>query len=358
MKRIAVICAYPKHNPGMYSVDLGLGSIVNTLEKVKVTRFNIQDNYSIKSDLYKLKYNLLYDAAQLENFDKIIIWGDFLLWLLYGKHEILSKQRKNLTYDQIFEKWSNLIFLKNRPDLQKKVIIYGTTLYGINSEQLSNNDYLSMLSELCDNAQSISFRDVFSANFISQISQNKNVSYRVDCAFHFNTDKILKNIQDSPYLCYSFGRSGCDAKLEEFAKEVANSMNLNAVNLNWLDKSGLPGLINKISVIKGSSGLITDIYHCGITGMRESVPVIGIGMGASTISSTLSDKKKEVFFTQSFANQNYIYAESILNPENKTNLIADTCLKLSNSHAHEIINSFIKKKTESDKDSLIFEILN
>ena len=348
MKRIALICAHPKHNPGMLSVDLSFDFLIKQIkDSFEVTKFTVKEDLTLSGEEFSLNYKLLSDLSQLDQFDFIFIWGDFLLWKNYGLNEFLSRKKiKDQTInDNITEKWYSLIMMENRQDLQKKTIIFGTTLYGLNSEQLSDERYRNALVSSCDNSKLMMFRDIFSVNFVSQLSNNKNLYYGLDCALFL--ELISKDIDKQNYICYSFGRSGLNEEFLEFSKTVANKSELELVDISWLDKSGLDGLSKKIDLIKNSSLLITDIYHCSITGIREKTPVIALGRGASTVKTTLDDKKKEIFLTQIFLSQNYIYAEDVLSSKNNLDSLADYAINTANDLiSYNIAQDLLSKQKE------------
>lgn len=316
---IVLICATPAgSNNGMISVDLAFNSIKNHLpDNVNVTRLCAWKSIKKHNDL---EYKELIDITQLENADKIIFWGDFLHWIEYAKKDwtkcFLNKY-PHMSEIEIINKWYELYLLENRIDLQKKVIVFGSTLYGLNSFQLLDKRYKSALTSLYSNALHISFRDILSSNYLGQlINDRKHSLFGCDCALLLEHN--IHKSESSNYFLYSFGRSGSNDVLEKLALDIGNKIGLTPVNLEWLKKGASPDtLFKNLEIIKNSKFVLTDIYHCAVNSYREEIKVICIGNGASTIVNTLSDKKKEIFHLQHLFSNNYFYLENIKENYNK-----------------------------------------
>jgi hypothetical protein len=164
-------------------------------------------------------------------------------------------------------------------------------------------------------------RDLVTANYVSQITENGLANFGCDCAALLEVGHLLNTEYQNqdPYLVYALGRSGHPRKLKAFAESVASELQITAVDMTWLEKgSSIDGTIDKISLLHHAQAVITDIYHCAITAWREGTPVLCIGQGANRVINTLSDKKKELLHLQMFAAQNYIYTEEIIKPGTKS----------------------------------------
>lgn len=366
--KIAVICAYPKFNPGMMSVDFSFDHIVSNIkEQIEFTRFCVDQDYDLSYRDLNLKYINLESVNQLNDFDKIIIWGDFLTWYNYGHYDWLQRQNKKnkkLLNDELIDKWYSCMLFENRKDLQQKTIIFGTTLYGVNSLQLTDQRYYNALTNLYDNSILVLMRDVYSCHFLSEISKNKKIGYGSDCALFLDTNEFYccQSTKNKKYIAYSFGRSNCNAELIHIAKQLSLKLDLELVNVNWLDKSGIDGLLKKICLIKNSEFLLTDIYHCSITGIREKIPVVCFGKGASVPNKSLDDKKKEIFFYQSFLSQNYIFVETVfnalINNIELEKLITKILNVINDKKSNEFAFNLINKRVKLSKEILISHILN
>jgi hypothetical protein len=317
---IALICAYPAgSNHGMLSVDLAFESIKSELDpNINVERFCSWRSLSHNSAVGNLCYTHLYSIEQLEQFDKIIYWGDFLHWIEYGKTDWVGKtldRDPTMDAEQALDLWYQLFLLENRIDLQQKTIVFGSTLYGLNSRQLLDQRYTSALTSLYSNVRLAMHRDIYSQNFLQQLSLNNCVKFGVDCSLLLDLkSKFAPDYVKQPYFVYSFGRSGEDELLTKVVKDISADLSLEPVKIKWLEKgAGLESLFTNLMLISRARFVLTDIYHCSLNSIREHTPTICFGNGADNITGTLSDKKKEIFFHQHFLNNHYIYIESLKN---------------------------------------------
>lgn len=81
----------------------------------------------------------------------------------------------------------------------------------------------------------------------------------------------IQAMSTANYLAFSFGRSGYDRVLNDFAVELATDLKLEPIDIHWLDLSGGENAFaQKSSTIKGASLILTDIYHLGINALRET----------------------------------------------------------------------------------------
>jgi hypothetical protein len=341
---IALICAYPAStNPGMISVDLSFEELLKSIKNLNFTKFCLEK---------KLGYTFLEDTSQLDNYDKIIYWGDFLHWLNYASNDWylrIKKSNPDIDKDELIRKWYSLALLENDKHLQDKCITFGTSLYGINSLQLSNNRYFNSLKNFLINSELVLMRDFLSANLISQITGKQGL-FGCDCAFLLETPNITK--QDSNYIAYSFGRSGYSNELNIFAEKISKISKLPLVKIDWLKKGvSLTDLFDYIKIIKNASFTITDIYHFSITSWRENTPCLCIGKGSSYPRNTLSDKKKEILYMQMFALHNYCYVEKIL--ENDDQYVKESFLNITNLNSNQLIFNFIKNQKDKSLDLLL-----
>jgi hypothetical protein len=366
--KIALICAHPDlANSGMLSVDLAFESLKKYFKSdVEFTRFCSWKDIN-RSGSVPINYQKLENLSDLENFDKIIYWGDFLHWIKYGPSFMSGKgtewyaNQNNISVDKarelLIEKWYSMYLLENRSDLQKKAIVFGGTIYGINSNQLVDNRYKTAISSLYQNAQLVLMRDYVSAFYVSQLFDDKRFSYGCDCAlFLETTEKSTTTTTEESYMVYSFGRCKMTPELEKFAQEIAEKANLKAVKISWLHpQTNINGLLNNLEIIKKSQFAITDIYHFAINCWRENIPTITIGQGSSYPSQgTLSDKKKEVFNTQILAMNYYFYLENILS--NKEKQMQNIVSQIKDKNSLNIVLDNIKFQIDYSKKRLIESI--
>jgi hypothetical protein len=372
--KIALICAVPDlSNSGMLSVDLAFESLRKYLnDDIQIVRFCSWKDI-VREGPIPLYYRRLHDVSQLEEFDKIIYWGDFLHWIKYGPSFMSSKgtswycDQNNLSIEDarhlLTNEWYRLYLLEGRQDLQKKSIVFGGTIYGIDSTQMSNTRYRDALTSMYKNASLVLARDYLSSFFISQLSEQRKFSYGCDCALLLDIDTtVYKNTGSTdPYMVYSFERCKNNDQFERFAIQLAENQKMRAVKIEWLHpKSSVKNLLENLELIKNSKFAISDIYHFSINAWRERVPTLTIGRGNSYPSQgTLGDKKKEIFNSQILAMNYYLFFEDVVSGINNIDkkLFNDCVLKINNTSALDIVFEKIRSQTEYAKKILIEEIL-
>jgi len=359
--KIAVICAFPAQlNPGMLSVDLAFQDVIlSPAESLDVTYFCAEREFDLSIDNNDtfLHYNFLQSQIQLGEFDLIVYWGDFLHWIGYFEHDFsFRSERIDLakTKTQIADLWYQLFFLENKPELQSRAVIFGGTLYGLTATQLTDQRYFAALNNLYSRAQSVLMRDGLSASVVSTFLPAGQTTFGCDCALLLNSQALCKRMNaklSSPpperYILSSFSRSGASFVLNSFAAYLASVAGLKLRRVNWLDKSGVPGLAVKLNLIKNATYIFTDFYHLAVSALREHVPVLGFGNATSDCYSTLSDKKKEIFFRQSLASENYIYTEKLIECLSSDDKLRDKAIRcvevLENKSANELVFNTIDR---------------
>jgi hypothetical protein len=312
MKKIAIISAFPQGmNTGMLTVEYSFPK--ELLDEYTVDRYCIESRFNISAPSFtKLEYNKLDNVEILRNYDRIIYWGDFLHWLGYLKHDIRLRNRNADTYNQLVELYFHCVFLENEPELRRRSMMIGGTIYPLSRADLLNERYKNALFNLVNDASFVGFRDAYSSAFAKLHFGILGGTLEFDPAFLLNTNHISSAKSSKPYLCYSFGRSGKNDQLLSFIKHYARAKGLFVVNIDWLGLESKTNFLNKkLSVIKGANVVFTDIYHMGVNALREKINVIMFGNALDAGSSSLADKKKEILFYQELIQEAYIQCESI-----------------------------------------------
>lgn len=356
-QKIALICAYPAGtNSGMISVDSAFQTVISNLKNVEFIRFCPWRSLS-KGE--SLNYERYYSAEQLNDFDKIIFWGDFMHWIGYGKHDWAAKSKYktvSLSQDEMLNLWYELCLLENREDLQKKSILFGGTLYGLDASQLLDKRYFNALTSLLNNSILVKTRDVQSANFVTQLAMSKKNVFGCDCSllfqpYYFSKDKTKNK---KKYLLYSFARSGKNQELESISKSVAKDLNLEAILIPWISKgAGLPNLEKYVNLINDAEFIITDIYHLTLNSWRDGTPAICIGEGNSKVQTSLSDKKKEIFYHQSFAMDYYFFLDNFLSNKHISLQVKNL---INDKKSQTFITNYIRLQASRSLDDLLAAI--
>jgi hypothetical protein len=374
--KIALVCAHPDlSNSGMLSVDLAFESLKKYFNsEIEITRFCSWKDIE-RPGVISMSYKKLEDISQLEQFDKIIYWGDFLHWCKYGPSFMSGKgtswyaEQHNISIDNakkhLTDKWYSMYLLENRTDLQKKSIVFGGTVYGLSSDQIRDHRYKTALSSLYQNSRLVLMRDVLSAFYVSQLFDDRRFSYGCDCALFLDKiEDLLDEINTEPYLVYSFGRCNYTQELETFACSLAEKAGIKTVKLQWLHpKTNVTEFAKNLQIIRNAKYVVTDIYHLAINSWRENTPTLTIGNGnAYHGQGTLGDKKKEVFNSQILAMNYYHYTDNILSlvingsDESKNSYLNSCLTQLKNKESLEIITNTIKSQVNYARDTLVKEI--
>jgi len=369
--RIALICAHPAGtNTGMVSVDFAFEYLINRfLQSHEIVRFCSWRHLQFESK-DSMTYHRLYDIGQLENFDRIIYWGDFLHWLGYAKHDWHSKSKvltPDLSDNEIQDLWYQLYLLENRPDLQSKTIVFGSTIYGLHADELSDIRYRQALTSLYKNAIACYMRDIVSAHYVQQLVPEKTQTFGCDCALLLESNEFVTGYgfanNRNPYMVYSFVRSKANEQLIKFANSMADSQGLDAVDLSWLTKgAGIQTLFEKVNLIQQSQFVITDTYHCAVNAIRERKPTICFSRGAQHVHTSVSDKKKEFFFKQIFGERRHLFVETLLdNLESQKSYelyVANQIESINNQAITDIINNTVEQQTTRALQRLLEAIEN
>lgn len=351
--KIAIVNAFPVGlNPGMLSVDFAFDSFIKKYEvDANIDYLSSDMNYSLRHSENEITWARFKDVKQIYGYDKIIYWGDFLQWVGFGENDWCDRQPHE-PKDKLMQEYYRLFLLDKDEELHKKTILFGGTIYPLSSNDLLNTHYYNCLKQLITHAQLALFRDVISAGFAQQLSNNETQFWGCDCAFLLDTGNKTPKLKN--YLMYSFGRSGQEHAQVEFAHQLAKKLHLEPMDIKWLDLK-IP-LAKKIQLIKQASVVLTDIYHLSITGLREQIPTLCVGQGNSYAVLSLSDKKKEILFKQHFAENYYIFLDEIISSSNNTEermKMIDRCSELlMNTDQLAIISNMLSKQIERASSKL------
>lgn len=373
MKNFAAICADPSGlNPGMLSVDLALDSVFRSLPgRNTLTYLNPKRARSVPGNREGLEYLALNSPEELERYDCIIYWGDFVHWLPYAHWDWPYENpllEAGWSVPKMVDHWYRMFLLEQHAaQFRDRVIVFGGTFYGMTARHLSDTRYQSALASLFSVARLVAPRDFVSANLVPHIAPDQGYTLGCDCALLLDADAALpmdlaqKFVADTvpeKFIVCFFGRSGMDTSLMRFAESVAAQFQVPLVVLDWLDQpEGLDGLAFKLAVIRRAAAVITDTYHLAVSGWREGVPVIGIGRAQSHATGTLDDKKKELFFRQILAADYYLYAEEIAatlaNTAELEKMVQRTAAVLADADSLAQVQQILRNQVSAARQKLI-----
>lgn len=319
MKKMAIILAAHPRNAGMFSVDRSAKELFGG-GNTKFFSTNLYGGY-YKSLISKgfgvSKYR---DASQLNSFDTIVFWGDFLNNPLYAAGFAQSELQRGLvtSLNDGYSKWKELMMLSGFDSQNKKIVSVGNNFMSVDQglfEGFSENDYRNELRKF----QFIFPRDPVSARDIQRFtSESTEVDLGFDCA-HLQKTPISSSFQSKNEFVYFFGRSNL-TRTECLVRSLEAATGLRGVELSgWFDLNGVSrkspfsfkwwrfNLLRER--IMTARFVLTDVYHLSVNAINLRKPVFVVGIEESQ-DTPVSDFKKKVLFEHVGIRDFYIQAPS------------------------------------------------
>lgn len=307
-KSIAVVTALNPRNAGMYSVDLaaeqflgGLG-FETILLRGQTPKARRRDRFGIQ------QFQRLDDPEMLLRTSALVYWGDFTTSPLFAFNDFARRdidQGAAANPDQAFERWCRLFLLHGSDRKNTKVASVGQNFLSLGSELSRLNLGQRRRLEDCYrlNFDFLFPRDPISTEEIRSVTSGANLTVEegMDAAFLLQQDILFPELADRKQddsFTYVFGRSGLNA--QALVKRTEAMTGLRPVELKgWLDLD--PAAAHRqygemLGRIASSRFLLTDVYHCSINALSMGKPVLGLGVGSQSQSTTLSDLKKAILF--------------------------------------------------------------
>jgi len=329
MKKISVLCASPRNfNPGMFSVDIAFHNLMKNYDVAAEINYYVLAYPSDESFLAQLpfKYKLAQDNLNdIHNSDAIIFWGDFLLSQHY--HLVLKRRLVEKGYAKNpndAQKIINecLLLLSAPTGILEKCFVFGSSQLLDFNNALADEVYVKALNELVERAQGVWMRDIYSALKIARIRKEAvDKCHGVDASLlptaSNNIEKNDKLLSGKRKVVGVFlKRTKIDAKASlSFADGLCNNLGFGAEWIPWFHpaerryrrdfkkyfpslnyKNDEPEVYPLLSSLKDYQLIITDTYHLCLNSWSSGTPAICITNGNEFNPSTLSDKKKEVFY--------------------------------------------------------------
>lgn len=384
-------------NPGMKTVDMAWDVFLQKNHlAIPYKRFSIKAKGKTVhvSDKLQLDYqgSLEFDLNRLSEHDILVYWGDFLHAFHYLKNDLsrISKLRKPNLKNYIaqffrspkrkrFESenyldWAYEFYLLQGVEQKrwKGSISFGTTLIGDHDfEIMKQENYIDSFTKFIRNLDHIWTRDVHSALQAAHIRQDYSKNYLgVDAALLIapeDYDRLLDSptisIPDEKYILTHFARTEAPInQLLALAQRISLELKMPLFWLPWLvpldeDLKNSLGEIDAenysdlIHSLRNASLVITDTYHLALIGWRLGVPVLCIGSGVHYPSSTIDDKKKEVFYMMHNMLPFYFYSELLEDEKRIADYVALVKNEFSDKRSINRIINKIKVHSESiEKD--------
>ena len=138
--KIAAICTAPNHNTGMLFVDRSLHLLLDKNNLLNETEFfSFQATARNKSGF---EYKAMTNDINLDQFDCIIIWGDFIV----SQHWMKLMQPKIPKYTKKFDLIDKILFTDFTIESLKKIIVFGQCISVDQREIFEDSKYIGNFS--------------------------------------------------------------------------------------------------------------------------------------------------------------------------------------------------------------------
>jgi len=371
MKKIAIVCAPPhsEFNPGMHSVDLGAYSFFQRHPFSEEIELNFYLLHEPEPRLKKFidhqlpfTYTLFFNQLDaLYQNDLIVYWGDFFHNAPFNRG--LSRrlvryglaQNENEALDTIQKHF----FLSEAPiEVLQKTVVFGSNYFINGTKDMLNDTFNHNSIRFFTHIKRVWNRDVLSALRMSHIKKDYTTNFLgIDCCFLFENgiktvDKESKGRIKSLFSGKKKPKAGVFLgrmhevlpQLIPFVTALKQGLNSDMEWIPWLwqneefyasmhknlpDVVILPeykNLMELFELLKTYDFIVTDTYHLCLNAWKMGIPAICIGSGNSLLDSTLTDKKKELFFDMYEAQDFYVFLDEIKDSESRIkriNLLAE-----------------------------------
>jgi hypothetical protein len=340
-RRIAAICATPRElNTGMRLVDLALKRILDQADLLESTDFFCFDvpDY-LREDPSGIRYRSILDAANLDAYDAIIIWGDFIITRKYLETLALSLSRsRKLPPETVRDALLQRVLLRDfKPEALSRVIVFGQNIFLDKSAIFSDEPYLTALRKLLTHARVARLRDPISAYCASNLTGLPPGRFAgVDAALLVGllapppAAAFDGEVSSSQRVGLFFDRTGRSlATRTALALGMRLKGRFEPVWIPWFPPLKNPSLIDRalfgirqaarpveigdyLAEVRRCRFIVTDAYHLCLTAWAQGVPAIAIGRGAQKFKSTVSDKKKEILYLANHLDEMYLFCDNPL----------------------------------------------
>ena len=275
---VSIFCAHPPFKMGYYK-----------FKKVGIN-IGLKKEWS-EGKVTKKSYG---NPQQLNEFERIVFWGDFTLNPEYCVNDFADYDvRFGISADrgEAIKRWRNIFSTRNFSG--PEIITFGQNFL---HETLSyGNEFFGDVKYMLSGTSLALPRDSKSTENIKSLGvENCTVIQACDPAML----KILKHEprREKDFFVYYFSRSILK-NADELISSVSKKLNLEARELkNWnrANEDYEDRWKNLSDLIKESRFLITDTYHCAVNAISlHKIPLV-ISNPSASQSGTLGDFKKKV----------------------------------------------------------------
>jgi len=309
MRKTAFITAFNPGNMGMYTVDR---AIIDMFAEHKNDYKILCAHSPFKTAYYKLRHlginigikkrwkegivrkDLCTSLDQLNEFERIVFWGDFTLNPEYGFNDFTEYDERFLlssSKEESIQRWKKLY---STSDLSSsKIMTFGQNFQ---SESLVKGNHLS--NELTNIMGGVSIalpRDSKSLNNLKTLDlANCNIIQACDPAMMKITNHNHNDTEN--HFVYYFSRSNISSS-EKLISQIADKLQLTPVELknwNYFQGNFESRWQNFNKLIKSSKFVLTDTYHCAVNAISlNKIPLV-LSNPAHQQHGTLGDFKKQI----------------------------------------------------------------
>ena len=349
-ERVVVVCATPPHfNPGMHSVDVSLDFVLKRHDiKVQLDRRVLYTPEELHRKGFGGSTNdyhspFVYRSiravdAQLGRAQCILFWGDFLHSRGHRGDvaSILSACKFARDQEDALRLVDRYLFLNDQPAaVLARSILFGHCLLTETDQAKPDDEYVRHLRRLLQGAHGVWMRDILSAQRAAELRGSHQSHLGLDSALLLRPEDCqeIAGVDQSlggTRAGIFFGRIDQDpVSLLHFAKRLCRNLRAEPSWLPWLSATAVPLQVVRsawpeLSVSPSNETLpsvlasllrcnfvITDMYHLCVHAWNNGIPAVCVGRGASHFTTSISDKKKELFFLTHGAGRFYVFAEHL-----------------------------------------------
>ncbi len=338
--RIAALCATPRFmNTGMRCVDQSLYELLASLNLLKNTNFYCFDPPSHQNtDEVEILYKAIYEMKPYSEYDLILLWGDFIVTKKWIDRvcEIMVGAGSSSQKSSVRNLVENRVLLSGcTHDIYEKTILYGQSIMVDDYSIFKDGRYFKQFATLLHEVKFARFRDPLSAYRAGMISGLPTGNFMgVDAALmlasldKYERPKSGEN-KSNESIGVFFGRTR-NAKLTKLLIGLVLRREYPRSKVRWIPwlrdrehpgdslkkvfrlsvKSRPSSVEGFIQELQASRFIVTDTYHMSLLAWSYGIPSICIGNGLQIFTKTVDDKKKELFYSQNYLTDYYIYNES------------------------------------------------
>jgi hypothetical protein len=362
--KIAAICGAPNQNTGMMFVDRALYLYLEKkglLEHTTFFCFQLEATSKVG-----FEYKPLTKDVNLNDFDCVLIWGDFIT----SNHFLSMTQPKIANKSELFAydlQDKVLMGAFSEVDLAK-VIVFGQCIVVDGRDVLAKEDYIKLLKRLLNFSSLFRVRDPLSAYRAKLISDTQKDYLGIDSAllnYTIDTERIDSIKQEVASMANgkdTIGLFFARSKKINRKKKVLGyylKYRLKEYHYKWIpwlenkqqskkffgfaDECSPVSDLDYITEILKCKFIITDTYHLSLMAWSLGVPCICYGNGTEEFKLTTHDKKKEIFFASNFIEDFYFFTETeAYISDLKNNVLRKTIQKGITTNVGEIVSNNIR----------------